>query len=163
MKTKEEIFKSLIASDLGMLRAGAYRVLKDPNEADDAVQEALIAAWKKFDQFKGKSKLSTWVFQIMMNICFDRLRAAKRKSEKLQKLGTEIRKRHSEPPDPRIDLMTEAVHELSDPWKASLLLVFFRGMDSAEAAAELGFAVEKFYQIIHKAKQLLREKRQVAI
>ena len=59
MKTKEEIFKSLIASDLGMLRAGAYRVLKDPNEADDAVQEALIAAWKKFDQFKGKSKLST--------------------------------------------------------------------------------------------------------
>ena len=163
MKTKEEIFKSLIASDLGMLRAGAYRVLKDSNEADDAVQDALVSAWKKFDQFDGKSKLSTWVFKIMMNICFDRLRAAKRKSEKIRKFSAEMSKKRTETADYRIDLMNEAVPELSDPWKVSLLMVFFRGMDIADAAAELGFTVEKFYQIIHKAKQLLREKLQVAI
>ena len=47
MKTKQEIFDSLISEELGVLRAAAYRLLGDPAEVDEAVQEALLTAWNK--------------------------------------------------------------------------------------------------------------------
>ena len=84
MKTKQEIFDSLISEELGVLRAAAYRLLGDPAEVDEAVQEALLTAWNKFDQFRGGAKVSTWVYRITVNHCCDRIRRRKREAEKLK-------------------------------------------------------------------------------
>ena len=89
MKTKQEIFDTLISEELGVLRAAAYRLLGDPAEVDEAVQEALLTAWNKFDQFRGGAKLSTWVYRITVNQCCDRIRRRKREAEKLKAYAEE--------------------------------------------------------------------------
>ena len=89
MKTKQEIFDTLISEELGVLRAAAYRLLGDPAEVDDAVQEALLTAWNKFDQFRRGAKLSTWVYRITVNLCCDRIRRRKREAEKLKAYAQE--------------------------------------------------------------------------
>lgn len=162
MKTKQEIFDSLISGELGMLRAAAYRLLGDPVEVDDAIQEALLTAWNKFSYFRHAAKISTWVYRITVNVCCDRLRKRKRECAKM-KLYSQSTAAASDSGagNPQYDTVAFAVEELPEPYRSSILMVFFSNIDSADAASELGCSVNTLYQRIHKAKQLLKEKLQV--
>src|SRR5579859_4507698 len=57
-----------------------YRMLGSPFEAEDAVQETMLRAWRALDSFDGRSSLSTWLHRIATNVCVDMLRGRKRRA-----------------------------------------------------------------------------------
>ena len=62
-------FDRLVAPYRRVLGAHCYRMLGSPHDADDALQEAMIAAWKGLAIFEGRSSLKTWLYQIATNTC----------------------------------------------------------------------------------------------
>jgi RNA polymerase sigma-70 factor (ECF subfamily) len=67
----QEAFRVLVERYQGRLHSLALRVLRDPEQARDAVQEAFLKAYTSLDRFEGRSSFYTWLYRLAMNLCLD--------------------------------------------------------------------------------------------
>jgi len=75
----EDAFRQLIGPYQGELRLHCYRILGSAQDAEDALQETLLAAWRGLDGYEGRASLRTWLYQVATSRCLNLLRAARRR------------------------------------------------------------------------------------
>ncbi|MFJ9606290.1 RNA polymerase sigma factor SigM [Kitasatospora sp. NPDC101176] len=145
-----EAFGLLVNRHRDRLWAVALRTLGDREEAADALQDALVSAFRAAPGFQGRSAVTTWLHRIVVNACLDRARrSATRRTTPLdedpQRLDTLVGA--SEPADSpvvRAEVhreVTAALAELPAEQRAALVLVDMQGYPVAEAAEVLGVPV----------------------
>ena len=61
-----------------------YRMLGSGSEAEDAVQETMVRAWRGIDGFEGRSSLRSWLYRIANNVCFDMMRSPQRRARPME-------------------------------------------------------------------------------
>ncbi|MEU6990794.1 RNA polymerase sigma factor SigM [Streptomyces sp. NPDC046465] len=141
----KDAFGELVRRHRDRLWAVALRTLGDREEAADAVQDALVSAYRAAHTFRGQSAVTTWLHRITVNACLDRARkAASRKATPID--DTERLEQLLEPeesaaaPVERGDLhreLMEALGTLPHDQRAALVLVDMQGYPVAEAASVL--------------------------
>jgi RNA polymerase sigma-70 factor (TIGR02960 family) len=77
-----EAFRELIEPHRRELQVHCYRMLGSLQDAEDALQDTLLAAWRGFGAFEGRSSLRTWLYQIATNRCLNARRSASRRPAK---------------------------------------------------------------------------------
>ena len=82
IRTTEEEFRDIVETYSGSAYQIALRMLHNTADAEDAVQEAFISAYRAYSNFKGQSKVTTWLYRIVVNSCLMKIR--KEPSQKLR-------------------------------------------------------------------------------
>jgi RNA polymerase sigma-70 factor, ECF subfamily len=149
-----------------------YRMLGSPFEAEDAVQETLIRAWRGYDRFEGRAALRSWLYRIATNVCFDMLNGRERRARPMDlgpARGPVIENLNTLPevtwiqpiPDPA-DLAVEhdtirlafvaALQHLPPRQRAALILCEVLHWQAAEAAELLDSSVASVSSALQRAR-----------
>jgi RNA polymerase sigma-70 factor, ECF subfamily len=154
----QEAFAAVIRHYDPGLRALAYRLLRDRDRMDDALQEAYVKAFRALPRFRGDSKLGTWLYRIAYNACLDELQRSRRVVQLPLDAETERPGSASDPGDlaaQRHDLAA-ALAALPPEERAAVLLVDAQGFDYREAARVLGVPEGTIGSRLSRARAVLR-------
>jgi RNA polymerase sigma-70 factor (TIGR02960 family) len=80
----EEAFRALTDPRRRELQLHCYRILGSTQDAEDMVQETLLAAWRNLEAFEGRGSFRSWLYRIATNRCLDALRARSRRPQEVQ-------------------------------------------------------------------------------
>jgi RNA polymerase sigma-70 factor, ECF subfamily len=141
-----EAFGVLFTRHKDRLWAVAMRTLGDPEEAADALQDAMISAFRQAGGFRGDSAVTTWLHRIVINACLDRMRRRAARpaitgldEQVMDALSPAALPGADETTATGLDVMA-ALRTLAPDQQAVLVLVDMLGYPVAEAAAVLGIS-----------------------
>jgi RNA polymerase sigma-70 factor (ECF subfamily) len=162
-------FERLVRENGGRMLAVARRMLRSEADAQDAVQEAFLSAFKALPRFAGDSKPSTWLHRILVNVCLMRIRRATRRPERSIEslLPTFKDDGHftSRPTawsgrdaagEEESAMIREAIAELPESYREVVVLRDIVGVDTAEAARHLGTSENNVKTRLHRARLALK-------
>ena len=133
-----DAFGELVTRHRERLWAVALRTMGDREDAADALQDALLSAYRAADRFRGDSAVTTWLHRIVVNACLDRIRRQRaRPTQPLPEVDTTVAPAPDR--DMRIDVEA-ALAQLPVEQRAALVLVDVQGYPVSEAAEMLGVA-----------------------
>ena len=152
-------FRLLLERHYGLLYRVAYRFLGSRPEAEDAAQEMAMSLAQKIGSFAGRSRFSTWIYQIALNHCRDQARRQKSLG-RLQTAFVEVEThRHADwaDSDRRVRWLYQAIDRLKPDLKETALLVLAEEMSHAEAGDVLGIKEATVSWRMHEVRKQLSQ------
>ena len=153
-------FEELYRAHAGKLFSVACRMVGNPADAEDLLQEIFLSAHRKLDSFRGDSALGTWLYRLATNHCLDHLRSrAARMNQVTDALddepGQAASRTLAEQTVTKMDL-ERALARLPEGCRAAFVLHDVQGLEHREVAEVLGVAEGTSKSQVHKARQRLR-------
>ena len=166
-----DAFNRLVLAYQDMLFNQAYRMMGEPQAAEDATQDAFIAAFRKLHTYRGGS-FRAWLLRIVTNLCYDELRRRKRRPtsplEPLDQYDEEIESpqwltdpgENPEETTERAELaeaLQYCLDDLPPEFRSVVILVDIQGMDYAEASQAVGRPLGTVKSRLARARGRLRD------
>ena len=168
----EEAYETVVRIYGGRLLAVARRILRNEEDARDALQDGFLQAFKAIGGFESESRLSTWLHRIVVNASLMKLRHKKRKAEPVIEnlLPRFLNDGHHADPGPAWkestqellerqetrEFVRESIDHLPEDSRNVLLLRDIEGLDTQQTAEMLGISGGAVKTRLHRARQALR-------
>ncbi len=155
-------FETLYRQHSGRLFSLAVRMLGNPADAEDLLQEIFLTAHRKLESFRGDSALGTWLYRLAMNQILDHVRSRAARTGQMTDglddatlLADASGHRLADRAIARIDL-ERALAELPEGCRAAFVLHDVEGLEHREVSEVLGIAEGTSKSQVHKARLRLR-------
>ncbi len=155
-------FAILVNQHKNMVYSLALQMCKDPMLAEELAQDVFVKVYEKLGEFKGQSKLSSWMYRITINWCYTKLRT-KRKYEEVSfgdnhlpaddELNALQQLEHNE----RVESIRQALNDLESMDAIVLTLFHFEEQSIEEIVDVTGFSKANVKVKLHRARKKLRE------
>ncbi|MFQ6026013.1 MAG: RNA polymerase sigma factor [Dehalococcoidia bacterium] len=160
----ERDFESIVEEYGDFVYNLTYRVLGNSADAEDAAQDAFLAAYRNFHRFRGDSKVSTWLYRIAVNAALMKLRKD-RNSRLLNQTGYEDMQLPSPMDGPEREALNSELREhleeglglLPANLKTAVVLRDIQGLNNEEAAEVLNISISSLKARLHRGRVLLRK------
>jgi RNA polymerase sigma-70 factor (ECF subfamily) len=148
----------------GLARHICYRILANPNDAEDATQETMLRVLQGLGQFNGRYRLQPWVARIATNVSLDALRTRARRPQSAERQLIELDQEpdHAAEPSVLVEQLLErervlnVLAELPDHHRVALVLREYEGRSHEEIGHALGLSSSQAKALIHRAKGSFR-------
>ena len=167
-----QAFESLVTRYEAKVYRLAVRMLRNPQDAEDALQETFLQVFRGLAGFEGRSKFSTWLFRLATNVCLMRIRHRETEPSRLLPLEDYLPKLEEGETSQMVDWadrpedallskesrekMIEALDKLPPEYRAVFILRDIEGFSNAETAESLGISVAAVKSRLHRARLALR-------
>ena len=151
-----EAFDLLVTGALDRLYAVARLILRDPDLAEDATQEALVHCWRELPRLREPAKFDAWLRRLLVNAVTDQFRGNRRFKASLIVLRLDP---HGEDPAGSVadrDQIRRGFERLGVEHRTILVLHHYLGLTTSEAAAVLGIPVGTAGSRLHHATAAMR-------
>jgi RNA polymerase sigma-70 factor (ECF subfamily) len=152
-----DAFAAVAGAALARLDAAARLVLRDRELARDAVQEALIRAWRDLPGLRDPGRFEAWLYRLTIHACLDLARRRRRRVHEVEltpivqpsvgDLQSEFAQR---------ELLDEALRRLDPEWRAVVVLHYFLGLPLPDVAAELRIPLGTAKSRLHRSLGVMR-------
>jgi RNA polymerase sigma-70 factor (ECF subfamily) len=155
-------FEELYRTHAGKLYGLVLRMVGNPADAEDLLQEIFLSAHRKLESFRGESALGTWLYRLATNHCLDHLRSRSARTGQLTDtlddepgLAAAGSRGIAEQTVAKMDL-ERALAQLPNGCRAAFVLHDVQGLEHREVAEALGIAEGTSKSQVHKARLRLR-------
>ncbi|MBC8422578.1 sigma-70 family RNA polymerase sigma factor [bacterium] len=162
----EEQFAEVVENYTSFVYNVAYRMMNNPDDADDVVQDAFISAYRAKDRFRGDAQVTTWLYRITVNAALMRIRKDKRRVQMTAPEDSYTERNVAdweETPD-KAALNSELSREikskialLPEDLRTAVVLRDVQGMSNTEAAEILDISISALKARLHRGRVALRD------
>ncbi len=163
----ESAFETLVQRHQVKVLNLIYYFLYDRWEAEDVAQEVFLKVWKNASKFKGKSKFSTWLYRIVINLCLNYKRSGKKESNPHDSISnpldglnnpelagnTQCNPHQILEKKERETIVNQSIRLLPQNQRMALILSRFEGYSYAEIAELMNVSVSSIESLLFRAKQ----------
>jgi RNA polymerase sigma factor (sigma-70 family) len=152
-----DAFTRLAGASIGRMFAIARLILRETEAAEDAVQEALVAAWRDLSGLRDPDRFDAWLHRLLVRACYREARRSRRITRvEVHVIPIDI----GEPDDSRAiadrDQLERGFRRLDPDQRAIVVLHFFSGLPLTEVAGVLAIPVGTVKSRLHRATQRMR-------
>ena len=154
-----EAYAALVNQHQQMIRAMTFRMTGSLDDAEDLAQDAFLRAYQQLAAFNARSKFSTWLCQIAINLSLDWRRRENRREDIHSKWAAEVVSESSSGagfPDELSRQVQAALNRLPVKQRAAIILTIYENQSHAEAAKTLGCAEVTISWRVFAARQKLK-------
>ena len=157
MAGDRDAFTELQRGSIDKLYAIARLILRDSDRAQDATQEAYIAAWRRLSGLRDSDKFEPWIRRLLVNACYEEARKEKRRA----RAEGRVRPIDTDTVDPAIvsadrDELARAFETLAPEQRALIVLHYHLGLPMHETALILGLPIGTVKSRLNRTKQQMR-------
>jgi RNA polymerase sigma-70 factor (ECF subfamily) len=160
-------FRKLVEAHQSFIYATAFRLLCNEYETEEVTQETFIKVWKNLNNFNNDMRFTTWLRKIVVNLCYDKLKARKRRNNNIV-FNSENQGILNHPSEDDIEKelsnheMAEIIGVLSDQLTPKQKMVFvlseLEGLTTDEIFEISGLSAGKIKSNLYCARQTIKEK-----
>jgi RNA polymerase sigma-70 factor, ECF subfamily len=152
-----DAFAALAGTTIARLDAAARLIVRDHELARDAVQEALVRAWRDLPTLRDVDRFDAWLHRLLVNACLDLVRRRKRRAVEVEltSIHTPTTADFSRGVVDR-DALDRALRALEPEWRAVVVLHYYLGMPMPDVASTLRIPLGTAKSRLHRAIGVLR-------